>query len=157
MPWLPVSALPGFSGAVAGGRHDRLAEADAAVVARDAGVRQHREAARLQAGDRSPQEQQVLEDPAGKGNRAEAVLLAQEHAPVLDERGQAVVEAGGDDLPRHACRQVGDGRADQVRAARAEGSAARLARRVSAAGSTAAVRMLPVPVVLLPGSVMAAW
>src|ERR1700739_2595304 len=38
---------------VTGGGHDRLAQADAAVVAGDSGVRQHGEAVRLKAGDRA--------------------------------------------------------------------------------------------------------
>src|SRR5271165_3404898 len=44
---------------------DRLAEADAAVVAWHARVRQDREPAGLQAGDRLVQQQHVLEYPAG--------------------------------------------------------------------------------------------
>jgi len=45
-------------------RHDRLAQADAAVVAGDAGVGQHGEPAVFQASGRAPQEQEVLEDSA---------------------------------------------------------------------------------------------
>jgi len=50
--------------AVAGGRYDRLAEADAAVVARDPGVDKDRETPVLQTADRALEEQQVLEHPA---------------------------------------------------------------------------------------------
>ena len=75
----------------------------------------------LQASDRAPQEQEVLEDPAGQGHRVEAVLLAQEHAAVLDQRGDAVVEAGGDAAPAGTpAREIVDGRGDQVGAAREE-------------------------------------
>jgi len=83
--------------AVAGGGDDGLAEADAAVVARDAGVGQDAEAAGLQAGRGGVQQEHVLEHAAGQGDRVQAVALAQQHAAGLDGGGDPVVEAGGDD------------------------------------------------------------
>src|SRR5579859_3977014 len=69
--------------AVAGSGYHRMAEADAAVVARDPGVREHGEAAGLQSGDGLAEEQEVLEDPARQGHRVQAVLLAQQLATAL--------------------------------------------------------------------------
>lgn len=89
----------GAGQAVAGGRHHRLAEADAAVAAGAAGVPKDGKTAAPEACERAPQQKLVLEDTAGEGHRAEAVPLARRHTAVLDEVPQAVAEAGRDNVP----------------------------------------------------------
>jgi hypothetical protein len=83
-----------------------LAEADAAVVARDPGVQEDAEAAGFQAGNGGVEQERVLEDAAGQGDRAQAMLVAQEQAARLDQGGDAVVEAGGDEGGGNATRSV---------------------------------------------------
>jgi hypothetical protein len=69
-------------------------------------VQQHAEAARLQAGNRRVQQQRVLEDAAGQGDRAQAGLIAQPEAARFDQGRDAVVEAGGDERGGDATRSV---------------------------------------------------
>src|SRR6185437_15534792 len=64
MPQLPFIAGRGLARGLTGRSDDRLAQADAAVVAGDTGVGQHGEAPPLKAGDRASEQQQVLEDAA---------------------------------------------------------------------------------------------
>jgi hypothetical protein len=94
-----VSPLIGPGQRIPGGRHDRLAEADAAVVAGDPGVLKDGETSVLQARDRTPEQELVLKDAAGEGHRVEAGSLAQQDTAVPDKPGQAIMEAGRDDFP----------------------------------------------------------
>jgi hypothetical protein len=69
-------------------------------------VQEDTEAAGFQAGDGGVEQERVLEHAAGQGDRTQAMLVAQVQATRLDQGGDAVVEAGGDDRGGDATRSV---------------------------------------------------
>ena len=105
--------------------HCGLAEADAAVVARHAAVREHPEALVRQPVHDPMSQEQVLEHAAGQRHHLEAGLLAQPGADGHDRSGDAVVEPRRDDRDGHACAKVLGGGPDQVRASHSQLAVAR--------------------------------
>ena len=77
-------------------------------------MQQHPEPARRQPGGGTLGHQQVLEHPAGQRHLGQPVPLPRQYAPLLDQRGDPVVEPGRDDRRRHPLRQLTGDRLHQA-------------------------------------------
>src|ERR1700722_1404881 len=79
---------------VPGRGYHSLSQADPAVVRRDPGMGQYPEAPGLQQVHHGPEQQQVLEHPAGQCHRVQPGPVPQQPAGLADHRGHTLVEPG---------------------------------------------------------------
>src|SRR5262249_7663977 len=103
--------------AIACGGHHGLPEADAAVVAGNAGVREDSEATVLEAPRDALEQKRILEHTAGEGHGAEPRAIPERRAYLCDRSRQPVVKPRRHDGRSDVCADVLDDGTNEIAAA----------------------------------------